>query len=126
LYAFFRAPETFGFAGAMSPSLWFANRAMLSYVERDGAPAGRIYVDAGTDEGASTVQHVRQLTEVLRRKGYGDDRLRAIEDEGGQHSERHWARRLGPALEFLLAGSSDRQLSKRHVGIRMLRRDRRA
>ena len=27
LYAFFRAPETFGFVGAMSPSLWFGGRA---------------------------------------------------------------------------------------------------
>ena len=51
LYAFFRAPETFGFVGAMSPSLWFADRAILAYVERDGTPPGRIYLDAGTAEG---------------------------------------------------------------------------
>ncbi len=61
LYAFFRAPETFGFAGAMSPSLWFAGRAMLSYVERDGAPPGRLYVDAGTEEGGATVRDAREL-----------------------------------------------------------------
>jgi hypothetical protein len=31
LYGFLRAPGVFGFCGAMSPSLWFANRAMFEY-----------------------------------------------------------------------------------------------
>jgi predicted alpha/beta superfamily hydrolase len=102
LYAFFRAPETFGFAGAMSPSLWFAGRAMLSYVARDGNPPGRLYIDAGTDEGASTIRDANELVAILKQKGFGDDRLRFVTDEGGRHEEAHWARRLVPALEFLL------------------------
>jgi predicted alpha/beta superfamily hydrolase len=102
LYAFFRAPETFGFAGAMSPALWFAGRALLSYIERDGAPPGRIYMDGGTTEGAATLRDARLLARILERKGYGADRLRFVEASGGEHSEAHWARRLGPALEFLL------------------------
>jgi predicted alpha/beta superfamily hydrolase len=102
LYAFFRAPETFGFAGAMSPSLWFAGRAMLSYVARDGNPPGRLYLDAGTEEGAGTVRDARELATILRAKGFGNDRLRFVTDEGGRHQEAHWARRLVPALEFLL------------------------
>lgn len=102
LYAFFRAPETFGFAGAMSPSLWFAARAMLTYIARDGNPPGRLYVDAGTEEGASTVRDARELASILEDKGFSDDRLRFVVDEGGRHEEAHWARRLVPALEFLL------------------------
>jgi predicted alpha/beta superfamily hydrolase len=103
LYAFFRAPETFGFVGAMSPSIWFAERALLSYIENDGAPPGRIYLDVGTEEGTGTLRDVRQLAKILQRKGYAEaDRLRFLEDPGGQHTEPHWARRLVPALEFLL------------------------
>jgi len=103
LYAFFRAPETFGFAGAMSPSLWFAGRAMLPYVERDGTPPGRIYLDVGTEEGAGTLRDARQLARILERKGYRDgDRLKFVEAAGGRHAEAHWAGRLVPALEFLL------------------------
>jgi predicted alpha/beta superfamily hydrolase len=102
LYAFFRAPDTFGFAGAMSPSLWFAGRAMLSYVERVAAPTGRLYVDAGTDEGAGTVRDARELAALLHDKGFGNERLRFVTDPGGRHEEAHWARRLVPALEFLL------------------------
>ena len=113
LYAFFRAPETFGFAGAMSPSLWFAGRAMLSYIENDGAPPGRIYLDAGTEEGAGTVRDARELVAILQVKGFDRDRLQFVVDEGGRHEERHWARRLVPALEFLLRPSATGQVRRR-------------
>ena len=104
LYAFFRAPETFGFAGAMSPALWFAERAILRYVERDGAPTGRIYLDVGTEEGAGTLRDAQQLARILERKGYRPgESLVFTEEPGGRHEEAHWGRRLGPALEFLLA-----------------------
>jgi predicted alpha/beta superfamily hydrolase len=115
LYAFFRAPETFGFAGAMSPSLWFAGRAMLSYVERDGNPPGRLYVDAGTEEGAGTIRDGRELVTILHAKGFGDDRLRFVTDDGGRHEEAHWARRLVPALEFLLRPITTEKVRRRRT-----------
>ena len=115
LYAFFRAPETFGFAGAMSPSLWFAGRAMLSYVERDGNPSGRLYVDAGTEEGAGTIRDARELVAILYAKGFGDGRLRFVTDEGGRHEEAHWARRLVPALEFLLRPTVTEKVRRRRT-----------
>jgi predicted alpha/beta superfamily hydrolase len=103
LYSFFRARDTFGFVGAMSPSLWFASRAILPFIESDGAPPGRIYLDTGTEEGAGTLRDARQLARILERKGYAEGgRLKWIEVAGGQHTEAQWAQRLTPALEFLL------------------------
>jgi predicted alpha/beta superfamily hydrolase len=114
LYGFFRAPETFGYVGAMSPSLWFASRAILAYIENDGAPPGRLYLDAGTEEGAGTLRDARHLARILERKGYQDDiALRFVEIEGGQHAEGHWARRLVPALEFLLRPLAGKRLRPR-------------
>lgn len=110
LYAFFRAPETFGFVGAMSPSVWFAGRAILPYVENDGTPPGRIYLDVGSEEGAGTLRDVRQLARILQRKGYADGAvLRYAEEAGGRHTESHWARRLVPALDFLLRPIAERR-----------------
>jgi predicted alpha/beta superfamily hydrolase len=104
LYAFFRAPWTFGLAGAMSPSLWFAGRALINYIETDGAPPGRIYLDVGTEEGAGTLRDAKQLAATLKRKGYREgESLVFVEDHGGRHDESHWGRRLVPALEFLLS-----------------------
>jgi predicted alpha/beta superfamily hydrolase len=114
LYAFFRAPETFGFAGGMSPSLWFAHRAITDYIEQDGAPDGRLYLDAGTEESGATLRDVRHLARVLERKGYHEpDRLRVVEAHGGRHSETHWAERLVPALEFLLRPVAERRTRRR-------------
>jgi predicted alpha/beta superfamily hydrolase len=103
LYAFFHAPRTFGLAGAMSPSIWFARRALLGFVEDAAASEGRLYLDVGVHEGEATLRDARDLAALLRRKGYTDEQtLRFVEDVEGRHEEAHWARRLVPALEFLL------------------------
>ena len=103
LYAFFRHPEVFGFAGVMSPALWFAGRSVFPYVmERPHVP-GRLYLDVGTNEGSEELHDVRRLKRILEDKGYrvGRDLLFVVE-MGGAHNERAWARRLRNELHFLL------------------------
>jgi predicted alpha/beta superfamily hydrolase len=103
LYGFFEAPRTFGRVAALSPSIWFGARRLLEFVEAAGRPDGRIYVDAGTSEGAQTLRDTRRLVRLLRRKGY-DSRtaLRYLEATRHRHTEIDWAKRLPGALEFLL------------------------
>lgn len=105
LYGFFNRPDVFGFAGAMSPSLWYGARAIVPFVEQAAAPKGRLYLDIGTDEGAATLRDAREMARLLRRKRLGSGRfsLRYLEDRGGRHNEASWRRRLEGALEFLLA-----------------------
>jgi predicted alpha/beta superfamily hydrolase len=102
LFLFFRRPSPFGGAAVMSPSIWFAGRAILTYVEAARQTRGRIYLDTGTSEGLSTLRNARALNRLLRRKGYRKDSLRYVEAEGHQHREADWAWRLPQALEFLL------------------------
>lgn len=116
LYAFFQRPQTYGFAGVMSPSLWFAQRGIYSFVEKAPFNQGRIYLDAGTREmGGSprTEQQrarsrryyasVRRMKRVLIRKGYRPVHdLLHIEEKWASHSETAWARRLPQAIRFFL------------------------
>jgi predicted alpha/beta superfamily hydrolase len=102
LYTFFRRPSPFGRAAVMSPSIWFGGKEILRYVERARTTSGRLYVDVGTAEGATTLQNTRALNRVLRRKGYRKDTLVYLEAEGAKHQESDWAWRLPQALEFLL------------------------
>ena len=120
LYGFFRYPSVFGRAGVMSPSIWYGQAAILDFIREAQVPTGRLYVDVGTAEGAGTLRDARRLGRLLVRKGFTRERrgpgrraspsrraadlplLRYVEDHGGRHSEADWARRLGPALEFLL------------------------
>lgn len=117
LYAFFRHPESFGFAGVMSPSLWFAQEAIFNYVEAAVFNPGKIYLDAGTREfGDSWPEvmtlrlrsrryygRVRRLKRLLARKGYRPVRdIRHVEGRGANHNEAAWAARLPEAIRFFL------------------------
>jgi len=103
LYAFFRYSESFGFAAALSPSLWFADGALLDLVARAPPVPGRLYLDVGMREGQQTVALGRRLRDLLLAKGYEGGRdLRWVEDKDGVHHESAWGRRFREALPFLL------------------------
>jgi predicted alpha/beta superfamily hydrolase len=84
--------------GAMSPSLWVGRGAIYDFVKQAAFTPGRLYVDNGSRE--PTAKH---LAEALTAKGYRlDHDLRYALEEGGEHRESAWARRLPDALRFLL------------------------
>lgn len=103
LYAFFRHPEVFGFAGVMSPSLWLNELDMFSFIESAPYAPGKLYLDVGDLEGARHVEKALRLRDLLQAKGYllGED-LMWVEEEMGAHHESAWARRFRDALPFLL------------------------
>jgi predicted alpha/beta superfamily hydrolase len=103
LYGFFAFPDVFGFAGVMSPALWFADRAVLDWVARQPHAGGRIYIDVGMREGKQTVGDVLRLRDILEAKGYRNlDDLLCVVDTAGDHSENAWARRVRRKMKFLL------------------------
>ncbi|MBZ0301052.1 MAG: alpha/beta hydrolase [Anaerolineae bacterium] len=121
LYGYFYRPETFGFAGAMSPAFWFAQRAIFPYTLRQRYIPGRIYLDAGTAEiprrfGRILPKHVGQpvcadaqrMLAILSRLGFEARReLNYVEGIGAAHNETAWSQRLPNALRFLLGPLRD-------------------
>jgi len=105
LYALLERPDIFGAAGALSPSAWFADEALLDHIAGRPASGGRIYLDVGTAEDDRLVTSVRRLRRQLLDSGWrtGAD-LWYHEDPDGTHHESHWGRRLHDALPFLLGG----------------------
>jgi len=103
LYAFLRHPHVFGFAGAMSPSLWFADRAVLEFARQAPKWNGRLYLDVGTEEGAKTVKDARTAARLLRKKAVrARGHLLFVEARGARHEEAAWASRFEHAIRFLL------------------------
>jgi len=103
LYAFFEEHQTFGFAGVMSPALWFGRERLSALVERAPLPTGRLHLDVGTAEGESTLADTRAVWSALQEKTVPDHtHLSYLEDAGAGHDEAAWGRRLGGVLEFLL------------------------
>lgn len=98
LYGFFRHPDVFGLAGCLSPALWYSRGAIYDFVREAAFAPGRVYLDHGTRE-----NNAGRMAALLRDKGYIDDAtLRYVQEEGGEHNEAAWARRLPDALRFLL------------------------
>ncbi|MGC9771403.1 alpha/beta hydrolase-fold protein [Fervidobacterium islandicum] len=102
LYIGFEYNDVFSKIGAMSPSVWFANRKLVEYVRNAQVEDfTMVYVDIGTAEGSNPVDRLndaRELYKVLLQK----ENLEVfyIEDRGAPHSESAWARRLPEVLLY--------------------------
>jgi predicted alpha/beta superfamily hydrolase len=106
LFAFFHRPDVFGVLAALSPSLWYAGRAIFGLLEAAPAPPGKLYLDVGRQEGVQTLDDARRLRDLLHAKGYVPGKqFRYVEDRGGRHEEAAWSRRFRDALPFLLSSS---------------------
>lgn len=109
IYLALRYPNVFGRAAVVSPSVWFANKHIVRYVEALPKKSKvRIWIDIGTNEGRTTeesqqtVNDARLLRETLIKKGWklGKD-LNYLEAEGAVHNEGAWAARVERILAFL-------------------------
>jgi predicted alpha/beta superfamily hydrolase len=104
-YAGVKKPDVFGLVGAMSPSTWWDNRVLLTFVGQTGATRPlRVYVDSG-DSGPSNdgVTDTRDLANAYRALGYVDGvNFTYVVQAGATHTESAWASRLPGALEALL------------------------
>jgi predicted alpha/beta superfamily hydrolase len=99
-------PTVFSRLAVLSPSVWWDQRMILGQVHSlPGKLPIRIWLDAGTAEGAEVARDSRALRDALKAKGWveGQD-LMYHEAEGGEHNERSWAKRVGPFLKFLYPG----------------------
>lgn len=106
LYLGLTRPGVFKRIAAMSPSIWWDKRAILGFLDRFDGPRPRVWLDVGGREGRETLRDARTLRDRLLKKGWSDDDLHFEEDSRGDHSERAWARRARPMLEFLFPPSS--------------------
>jgi predicted alpha/beta superfamily hydrolase len=97
--------DVFRRVAAMSPSVWWNGRAVLSEAEAWPTPPERFWLDVGGREGSEALRDVRALRDVLWRRGWEGESFHYYEDRRADHSERAWARRARPMLEFLFPPS---------------------
>lgn len=114
LHALATLPDVFGFAGIVSPALWYAQAVATEDTDRL-RPGPRIYVDVGGREGDHEPVHLRAVMnlryldgareyhDALLAKGFTDgDDLLYVEDADAIHHESAWAARAPGMLRFLL------------------------
>jgi predicted alpha/beta superfamily hydrolase len=103
LFLGFEYPEVFGKIAVLSPSIWWNNRSILSFVEAPFTrPNLRIWLDMGMSEGAKHLRDTDQLFRLLKRRGWREHIDLAYQRvPGGVHSEDAWASRFDDVLRFL-------------------------
>jgi enterochelin esterase-like enzyme len=105
LYLGLRYGERFGKLAVLSPSVWWARKSILGYLN-ERAPdlweRPRLWLDVGDREGRRTLQDVEQLARRLQANGWrSGETLHFERIAGGTHDEASWANRVGPMLKFL-------------------------
>jgi predicted alpha/beta superfamily hydrolase len=107
LYTVIEHPGVFGHVLIESPVLWIGDDQLIKDCEKAKQLPPKMYIGIGTGEttdqqpSAEIVRSVEELEKVLRSKGMGPARLKVVVDEGAQHNEAAWSRRLPEALLFL-------------------------
>lgn len=108
LYTALEHPSVFGHVLVESPQLWIGNDQLLKDAQKAKVLPQKLYIGIGTNEayddpqlGPQAVQQVQELDKILLKKGMGVSRLKVVVEQGGQHDQAAWSRRLPGALLFL-------------------------
>jgi predicted alpha/beta superfamily hydrolase len=87
---------TFGAGLVVSPSVWWAGRAIVQQVrDHRGALPARVWLCMGEGEGTGMMNAAKSLAEALHERGISH---RFVQDPEGGHDEPSWARRLEAML----------------------------
>jgi enterochelin esterase-like enzyme len=112
LYLGLRHAERFGKLAVHSPSVWWASKSILGYVN-ERAPEiwerPRVWLDVGDREGTRTLADAEQLNRRLIANGWRTGETLHFERvHGGTHDEASWAGRVRPMLKFLFPAGGER------------------
>jgi predicted alpha/beta superfamily hydrolase len=103
-----RQSDVFGRVISMSPSLWWDRCWLLRNLdELKRAGETRVWLDAGTSEGASTECNAEALRNALIERGLTpDEEVKFMRARGARHCEQDWAHRVHHGLRFTFAAAT--------------------
>lgn len=98
LHAALHRPDIFGSVAALSPSIWWNNKEILSLYENAPKLPQKIYLDMGAREGEKP-DDVIKFSLILKSRSHPNYTFWI--DEWGGHNEAAWAYRFPFALKYL-------------------------
>ena len=112
LYLGLRRGDVFGRVLAMSPSLWWDKCWLLRNVgELARGQKSKIWIDAGTLEGANTDCNAEALRDALAAQGFAPgEEVEFMRAEGARHSEQDWAHRVHHGLRWTFPARAERRV----------------
>ena len=109
LWAAVAHPEAFAAVAALSPSVWWADAAILRQKAGEGTRP-RVYLDLGAAEDGTCVWEFHAARNMLLRHGWSEGKdLSANLIQGAAHHEASWSARAGDVLRFLVTRTAERR-----------------
>ncbi|MDF2822411.1 MAG: carbohydrate esterase [Clostridiales bacterium] len=109
LFIGLRFPELFGKIGAISPAVWFAEKSLLEYCNKP-LRNQKIYMDIGTEESSGVnvsnfpeiyLTGAIKLSKIIEKNIDDKNNMKFVIDEGAEHNEKAWKKRLPSIIEWL-------------------------
>lgn len=118
LWMGYQHPEVFSMVGAISPSLWIADGAMLNVLETTTKRDTKIWIDQGTGEYSD---FTRNAVSILINNGYkyGED-IVYYEVRGAEHNEIAWSKRIECPFIFF-KGKPAEKIKKLKLNVQKVR-----
>jgi len=100
-------PQVFSGVIAMSPSIWWADGGIITWLTQNGLAAwkGKIWADMGTREGEEALTFSRRLAETVKSEYPDFKGFIYREFSGGTHSEGSWKQRIHLPLRLFIGKS---------------------
>ncbi len=106
LYAAAKYPETFGKAGAFSPSFWFNINDLPAWLQTLSLPESlRVYFVAGTLEWNGIMTDIYQVSGIMDEQGVEGVNLRVVGKTDGAHDEWFWRREFPETYKWLFSSA---------------------
>lgn len=109
-----RHPEVFGGVLLESLPMLSKDKMLFKHFATKTTWPNRLYFGMGGKEAGDAPENqglnqqyaasTSAFADLLRGKGFGEDRAKFVVDNDGYHNEPAWAERFGPALEWLMSG----------------------
>ena len=89
-YGAIKYQDVFSMAGIFSPSYWFSD-SVYTFTEQTGKQDDiKFYLMCGDSEGATTVQDMNKMADLLRDAGFNSNEVTTDVIAGGEHNEYLW------------------------------------
>lgn len=112
-YGGIKYDKVFGKVGVFSPSFWF-HPIIYDYASK-WKPERRpkIYILAGEKESDSLVYEVKEMQNILIKRGLKEDELKVVFKPDGRHAEWFWRREFPDAVNWLFPEPQNATIVKR-------------
>ncbi len=95
-------PHVFGKIGAFSPAFWIVPDWKYHIEAAHYQPEPRMYILGGTRESKHMVAQCREVTKILRTKGFIRQNLKLTIVKDAVHNEHFWGTQFPDAYQFLM------------------------